>query len=122
MCGSFTIVYMKSGLSNEKDFPNRYRCAVPDRDSAAIDKGRLLHQWIANCRYDIIEKRYRQDDEHPSSLMIIRPEDLPNLEKEIKELKKCVLFTKCLTDRDAGKVKHCYENDRRWRSIFQLEK
>jgi hypothetical protein len=79
-------------------------------------------RWIANCRYDIIEKRYRQDDEHPSSLMIIRPEDLPNLEKEIKELKKCVLFTKCLTDRDAGKVKHCYENDRRWRSIFQLEK
>jgi len=25
-------------------------------------------------------------------------------------------------DRDAGKVKHCYENDRRWRSIFQSEK
>jgi hypothetical protein len=22
---------------------------------------------------------------------------------------------RCLDDRDAGKVKHCYENDRRWR-------
>jgi len=49
--------------------------------------------------------------------MIITPEDLPNLEKEIKNLKKCMLFMKCLEDRDAGKVKHCYENDRRWRSI-----
>jgi hypothetical protein len=24
-------------------------------------------------------------------------------------------FTKCIDDRQAGKVKHCYANDRRWR-------
>jgi hypothetical protein len=77
-------------------------------------------KWITNCRYDIIEKHVPQDGEHPYDwLMVITPQDLPVLEREIKELKKCVLFTKCLMDRDAGKVKHCYENDRRWRSIFQ---
>jgi hypothetical protein len=80
------------------------------------------NRWVANCRYDIIEKRRPQDDEHPDWLMVITPEDLPVLEREIKELKKCVLFTKCLKDRDDGKVKHCYENDIRWRSIFQSER
>jgi hypothetical protein len=47
--------------------------------------------------------------------MYIEPADLPVLEREIKNLKKCMLFWKCLGDRDAGKVKHCYENDKRWR-------
>src|SRR5215475_12597073 len=28
---------------------------------------------------------------------------------------KCKAFYQCLEDRDRGKVKHCYENDRRWR-------
>jgi len=32
-----------------------------------------------------------------------------------QELKKCIAFWWCVTDREAGKVKHCYENDRRWR-------
>jgi hypothetical protein len=31
------------------------------------------------------------------------------------ELKKCIAFWRCVTDREAGKVKHCYENDRRWK-------
>jgi len=30
-------------------------------------------------------------------------------------IKKCKAFYQCLEDRDRGKVKHCYENDRRWR-------
>ena len=72
-------------------------------------------KWVTNCRYPIIEKRHPGGDEQPDWLMVITPEDLPVLEKEIKELKKCMVFWKCIKDRDAGKVKHCYENDRRWR-------
>jgi hypothetical protein len=41
--------------------------------------------------------------------------DIRKLQKHIPDLKKCEAFYKCLADRDAGKVKHCYENDRRWR-------
>jgi hypothetical protein len=73
-------------------------------------------KWTTNCRYTIIEKRRPEGGgEVPEGLMYIEPADLPNLEREIKELKKCVLFWKCLSDREAGKVKHCYENDKRWR-------
>jgi hypothetical protein len=72
-------------------------------------------KWTTNCRYSIIEKRRPQNDEQPDWLMYIESADLPVLEREIKNLKKCMLFWKCLSDRDAGKVKHCYENDKRWR-------
>jgi hypothetical protein len=32
--------------------------------------------------------------------------------------KACAAYWRCLDDRDAGKVKHCYENDKRWRDFF----
>src|SRR5262245_49134254 len=79
-------------------------------------------KWITNCRSITIEKRFpaealtiekRLPDEVP--MMFITPEDLPTLEKEIKELKKGMAWWKCIDDRAAGKVKHCYENDKRWR-------
>ena len=39
------------------------------------------------------------------------------LEKELREAKKCDQYYQCLDDRAAGKVKHCYANDKRWRGI-----
>ena len=42
-------------------------------------------------------------------------EDILELQKHLPLLKKCNAFWQCVADRDAGKVKHCYENDRRWR-------
>jgi hypothetical protein len=42
-------------------------------------------------------------------------DDLLELQKFLPTLKKCVAFWKCVEDRQAGKVKHCYANDRRWR-------
>ena len=45
----------------------------------------------------------------------IRPNDIADIEKGIRLLKKCKAFWQCTNDRDQGKVKHCYENDRRWR-------
>ena len=41
--------------------------------------------------------------------------DLPEI---TRELKACDAYRKCTEDRDAGKVKHCYRNDRRWRKYI----
>jgi hypothetical protein len=35
--------------------------------------------------------------------------------KYARACKKFNAFEKCVADREAGKVKHCYENDRKWR-------
>jgi hypothetical protein len=43
------------------------------------------------------------------------------LEKELREWRKCDAYYQCLADRDAGKVKHCYANDKRWRSVYSGE-
>jgi len=40
--------------------------------------------------------------------------EILELQKEIPRLKQCEAWHKCLEDRDKGKVKHCYERDRRW--------
>jgi hypothetical protein len=46
---------------------------------------------------------------------ILELDDVLQLQKFIPALKKCSAFWQCVADREAGKVKHCYENDRRWR-------
>jgi hypothetical protein len=43
---------------------------------------------------------------------------LKDLPKMMPVLKACWAYRKCLDDREAGKVKHCYYNDRRWRDFF----
>jgi hypothetical protein len=48
-------------------------------------------------------------------VIILTLDDILALQKFIPDLKKCTAFLKCVSDREAGKVKHCYENDRRWR-------
>jgi hypothetical protein len=47
--------------------------------------------------------------------IVIEPEEIPDILKAIRLIEKCKAFYQCLEDRDRGKVKHCYENDRRWR-------
>ena len=42
-------------------------------------------------------------------------EEIPDILKAISVIKKCKAFYQCLEDREKGKVKHCYENDKRWR-------
>jgi hypothetical protein len=42
-------------------------------------------------------------------------EDLPTA---LRAFKACEAYRKCLDDRDAGKVKHCLSNDRRWRDFI----
>jgi hypothetical protein len=43
---------------------------------------------------------------------------LKDLPTAIRAFKACDAYRKCLDDRDAGKVQHCYANDRRWREFF----
>jgi hypothetical protein len=45
----------------------------------------------------------------------IQRDEIADIERGIRLLKKCKAFWQCVHDRDAGKVKHCYENDKRWR-------
>ena len=42
-------------------------------------------------------------------------EDALEIQKLIPDLRKCDAFWKCVEKREAGKVKHCYANDKRWR-------
>ena len=51
-------------------------------------------------------------DENTTMLSL---EDALEIQKFIPDLRKCDAFWKCVEDREAGKVKHCYENDKRWR-------
>jgi hypothetical protein len=43
---------------------------------------------------------------------------LKDLPTAIRAFKACDAYRKCLMDQAAGKVKHCYENDHRWREFF----
>jgi len=49
--------------------------------------------------------------------VIIDLDDLPKLRQifQGQQMKGHCAFLQCLNDRAAGKVKHCYENDKRWR-------
>src|SRR5262249_35820543 len=50
---------------------------------------------------------------------MVHPEDIPKLIRAFKIMKRSPKtncdFLQCLEDRANGKVKHCYENDKRWR-------
>jgi hypothetical protein len=46
--------------------------------------------------------------------IIIEEDQIGDLEKAMRVIKKCKAFQKCLGDRHAGKVKRCYYNDKRW--------
>jgi hypothetical protein len=84
--------------------------------------------WEIDCRRDRIYKEFPKSDtpgvwtsegEDGSTFAAIERKELDEIAKAIaearREFKKCDRFWQCVADRDAGKVKHCYENDRRWR-------
>jgi hypothetical protein len=75
------------------------------------------HRWVDSFRRCQIERNWVSGDNYPLDLSdaVITPKDIPDIEAGLKTLKRCAKFWKCVEDRDAGKVKHCYENDRRWR-------
>jgi hypothetical protein len=80
-------------------------------------------KWEASFRQCHIHKWFSKDElaaigwarETEGQTIVIEPEEIPDILKAIGVIKKCKAFYQCLEDRDRGKVKHCYENDRRWR-------
>ena len=88
-------------------------------------------RWEADCRRGYITKTFPKDDftKDDFSLQLIETEDgitiritedeFRDLENGIRDIRKSAKFFQCLADRDAGKVKHCYENDRRWRGACE---
>jgi hypothetical protein len=80
-------------------------------------------KWEANFRQCHIRKWFSKDElagigwarETEGQTIVIEAEEIPDILKAIRVIKKCKAFYQCLEDRDRGKVKHCYENDRRWR-------
>lgn len=80
-------------------------------------------KWEGNFRQCHIRKWFSKDElaeigwqrDAPGQTIVIEQDEIGDLEKAIQLIKKCKAFFQCTADRDAGKVKHCYENDRRWR-------
>jgi hypothetical protein len=93
--------------------------------------------WEVDCRRGRIFKLLpKPDDTSPGGFYVsverddmfvsIDRDQFDELAKAIanarRECKEYDRFMQCVVDREAGKVKHCYENDRRWRSLFQKSK
>jgi hypothetical protein len=85
-------------------------------------------KWWTDCRHGWITKEFEEieGDNPPVEIMgtsvRITYDELRKLVKELpfilRKVKACDAYRKCLDDCDTGKVKHCYENDRRWRKFF----
>jgi hypothetical protein len=76
--------------------------------------------WEASFRKCDIGKTFAKDEtiaayDGSTVFVTITSADIKAIEKGIAILKKCSKFWACVGDREAGKVKHCYENDKRWR-------
>jgi hypothetical protein len=84
-------------------------------------------KWEASFRQCHIRKWFSKDElaaigwarETEGQTIVIEAEEIPDILKAISVIKKCEAFYQCLEDRDRGKVKHCYENDRRWRRVWR---
>jgi len=104
-------------------------CLMPLRNAGAQTASKS--RWEADCRRGYITKTFPKDDSNKdnSSVQLIETEDgitiritedeFRDLEKGIRDIRKSAKFFQCLADRGAGKVKHCYENDRRWRGACE---
>jgi hypothetical protein len=95
--------------------------------------------FVADCRRDRLKiyfdrKDYEDNvhfdqkggadgdnDERPGIVIDIDKAARTRLEKELRNWRKCDAYYQCLADRDAGKVKHCYANDKRWRDVYSGE-
>ena len=76
-------------------------------------------RWTANFRHCAIEPTGVPSDTVPNfTENWILPDDIPEIEAGLKVLKQCKAFWQCVEDRENGKVKHRYFNDKRWRTQF----
>jgi hypothetical protein len=72
-------------------------------------------KWEASFRQCHIRKWFSKDElanigwarETEGQTIVIEAEEIPDILKAIRVIKKCKAFYQCLEDRDLGKVKHC---------------
>ena len=83
-----------------------------------------------DCRHGQLEMYFKADD--APNTEVLRDEDsvtvridydafrkiVKDLPTAVRAFEACEAYRKCLDDRDTGKVKHCYYNDRRWREWY----
>jgi hypothetical protein len=104
-------------------------------DAAATERKWPSPNFVADCRRDRLKiffdaEDYENDvhidekgsnERRPGITIDIDKAARRRLEKELRDWRKCDLYYQCLEDRDAGKVKHCYRKDKRWRDVFSDE-
>ena len=75
-----------------------------------------VRTWIAHIHSCSIYRPARDanGNEEPAT-DVTSWDEIPEVLRALRELKQCAAFHQCISDRNAGKVKHCYTNDRRWR-------
>jgi hypothetical protein len=87
--------------------------------------------WYYDCRHGQVTKDFTRTakDEYDNPPVEVSEThatiDRKEFDKMLKvfprllrQMKACDAYYKCLDDREAGKVKHCYGNDRRWREFL----
>jgi hypothetical protein len=107
---ALSVLTASAAHSAEKWEANFRRCQIEKMFLQPTD-GRLrsLEKNIGSARTEMPRSR------EMICQISISPDEIRELEEGLAILKKCKAFWQCAADRDAGKVKHCYENDRRWR-------
>jgi len=132
---NYKICFREEGY--KRDETGELQCGEPPVKPKAEPVRFRAESWQADCRHGWIAKHFSDlkvsdlpgygEDSLPvavtdnGSVRITLDEfrkllnDAPVI---MPALKACEAFRKCLDDREAGKVKHCYANDRRWRNFF----
>ena len=123
-----------SGHTESKAEAAQMRAEIERCVKRAKDDPESVPGWWTDCRHGWITKDFEElkpdgppiDGALPVEIngdsVRISYDELRKLVKELpfilRKVKACDAYRKCERDRAAGKVKHCYENDRRWREFF----
>jgi hypothetical protein len=118
---SLAMLFLATGTAHAQN-AEQQRCIQTGDEDAAVCR----HLWWTDCRHGWITKVLENEDDNSIEVSGARVriyyDELRKLVKELpfilRKVKACDAYRKCLDDRDAGKVKHCYANDRRWREFY----
>jgi hypothetical protein len=96
-------LFLATGAAHAQSEP----CTDEDaRKSVEAIKALKVPKWrMGRWTCDLVWNQEWDQDEKPPTIML---EDIPEILKMAKSMKKCRAWMQCLDDREAGKVKHCY--------------
>jgi hypothetical protein len=121
----FSALFVRGSLAAEAECNSEAELRRPGQVEQCNEVPNEQRRWYFDCRRDRLLKNL-VDADFPTTVidgtLLLDRQDFERLLKDLPEIlrirKACDLFAKCINDRDAGKVKHCYKNDKRWRSYF----